>query len=223
MAMQKTSIEKLSKVFNYLTENGASEMAQVITEIIRAESQTLKLGRFNIFDFAAKKDELHPTMETVFHENGSRIACDNYILCVSHDDYEPNLEGKMLRKDGSIMENGKYPNWRSVVPTNPLENGWKEYDINDLDFANRLSAVRSAYKAQHGKPKTWDNHWYIRIGGAPLRAEHAAKLLAVANHIGATKVLVKDSSYCVIVQSEKGMALLMPLGECGIDETFTEL
>lgn len=226
MAMQKTSIEKLCILHSYLTENGASGMAQIITEIIRAESQTLKLGKFDIFSFTKKKDELRPTLTTVYHSEGFRIATDGIILVASRDEYDTDLEGKMLLKDGSFLENGLYPNWRSVVPLNPLKNGWKECEFDKQKFLDRLSAVRAEYKATHGKSKQWDDLWYTRIGGVPFRAEQAAKFLAAMEHFGETKVMVKDASKPAVIQNEKGIALLMPMYESDampISYEFTEI
>lgn len=227
MALQKSSIEKLSTIYNVLTEmEGGKRMAEMIQEVIRAESATAKVGKFNIFDYTDKDHDAQAYIvyKSIYHHEGQQIATDGRILMVTKSDYPSEIEGKLLLKNGETVE-GKFPNWEKVVPMYPLNNGYREITLKTEGFLPWLSQIRAEYKAKYVKGRTWSDYWYVRVDGTYLRAEYFSKLMAAASHLGTDKILVKenDTSRPVIVQNENGSCLLMPCYKPDDDENLRVL
>lgn len=51
----------------------------------------------------------------VLYESGKIIATDSEILITYNNDYNPDLEGKIIDKQGAIID-AQFPNWKMVIP-----------------------------------------------------------------------------------------------------------
>lgn len=214
--MKQTSIKKLSEVYNSLNAlyNGESvqhdykDLANLIQDVIRAEATTkVKGSKFNIYDYVSKKDEYRPQMCGVYHNEGWRVACDAHILFAEECEYPAEYEGKTLLKDGSFVEEGKYPKWRSVIPN---DEGYQPFEINAQTFYGWLEEKRAAFKTETGKGVKFDQLWRVRVGVCLLMAEKFDKLLTAMNYLGTTKLFVKEPRRAVYAKTDKGLVLLMP-------------
>ena len=214
--MKQTSIKKLSEVYNSLNAlyNGESvqhdykDLANLIQDVIRAEATTkVKGSKFNIYDYVSK-DEYRPQMCGVYHDQGYRVACDAHILFAEETEYPAEYEGKSLLKDGSFAEGGKYPQWRSVVPSG---DGYKPYEFDSQKFYDWVEQKRAAFKTETGKGIKFGELWRVRIGLCLLKASMFDKLVAAMNYLGATQLFVQDAHRAVYAATDKGLVLLMPV------------
>ena len=79
------------------------------------ENIKVKTSKFNVFNYCAKKDFLHPALSGVFHEKGQRVATDSHQIAVIKSDYPTEYEGKIIDKEGKEIES-KFPNYGVVLP-----------------------------------------------------------------------------------------------------------
>lgn len=226
--MQQTSIKKLSEVYNSLNAlyNGESvqhdykDLANLIQDVIRAEATTkVKGSKFDIYNYVSKEVR-HPLLCGVYHDRGWRVASDTHILFAEDVAYRAEYEGKILLKDGSFAEGGKYPQWRSVIPDGE---GYKPYEFDTQKFYDWIEQKRAAYKTETGKGIKFDGLWRVRIGTCLLNAALFDKLVAAMNHLGATQLFVKDARRPVYATTDKGLVLLMPVVNDVDDEDIVTL
>ena len=206
--MKPTSIAKLSEIYSYLVTSERPDLAQLCTDIIRAEQDAVKKGKFNIYNYVYKdKTNLRPVMEGAFHDDGNIVASDAHIMVVIKEQYPEELEGKTVLPDGSFL-NCSYPKWRRVIPE---PEGYKPYRVDTKKFYEYVAERRAAWKADFGKGRNWDKKWNVQVGPSVLRAEMFDKFLVAMDAIGADEILVKDRSHAVYAKTDKGLVLLMPV------------
>lgn len=210
--MQQTSITKLSEIYNALTNpdntcHTNQSLANLIQEVIRAESTPVKGRKFNIFDFTHDDFNLRPVMCGVFQDEGWRVASDMHIMVALKETYPEEYEHKILRKDGSFVI-GKYPNWRSIIPDGK---DYEEYEFDAQKFYDWISEKRTEWKTETGKGTKFAHQWRVQVGPTQLKAEFFYKFITAMKELGATKILVKDYRRTVYAKTDKGIVLLMPV------------
>lgn len=84
----------------------------------------------------------------VLHHEGYVIATDGYSLIGDKSFYNPDLELRVVDKDGNILE-GRFPNWKSVIPQNP-----SFMKIDPEKVSGQLRTVRQYRKEGLKKEKT---------------------------------------------------------------------
>lgn len=214
--MKQTSIDKLSEVYNNLNAlyNGEKiahdykSLADLIQQVMRAESPEAKAGKFDYFKYVENRDSIRPVMQCVFHDEGYKVASDAHILIAIKDSYPEEYEHKMLHADGSFEKYGTYPQWRYVIPK---PDGYEPYKVDRKAFYEWLTQKRAEYKAETGKGKKFVNEWRYQVGPAQFQAERFDKLLTAMERIGTDVLMVKDARCSAYAQTEEGTALLMPM------------
>lgn len=215
--MKQTSITKLSEVYNNLNAlyNGEQiphdykSLADLIQQVIRAESPEAKGGKFDYFKYVENSsNSIRPIMQCVFHDDGFKVASDAHILIAIKEDYPEELEHKLLHADGSFEDHGIYPKWRSVIPK---PDGYEPYKVDRKAFYDWLTQKRSEYKAETGKGKKFMYEWRYQFGPAQFHAERFDKLLTAMERIGTDVLMLKDARCSAYAQTEEGTALLMPV------------
>lgn len=98
-----------------------------------------------------------------------------------YEDYDPELEGKAVKYDGSFPD-GKYPNFRSIRPTDFK----KTHTANEFDFEKFDEFVRDAKSQIKLKVHKDMYNFYVCIGGCYFRLELLIKLVAYMKKIGTT-------------------------------------
>lgn len=216
--MKQTSIDKLSTVYNFLQKEQHEGMAELIKEVIRAESPgASSTKKFNLYNYA-DKNAFRPVMNGVFHDHGFKVASDAHILVAVKEDYGEELEGVVIGRDGAIINQaqGHYPRWRDLIPSDEhLERFYKPCTITAdarTKFAQDVARWRVEHKATTGKGSKWQDWWQVHIGPAYLKAEFFDLLLSAMDRIGADKILIEENgTRPVVCTGEDGYALLMPL------------
>lgn len=206
--MKPTSINKLSEVYNALLNNPDNQhLADLIKQVMRAESPEAKAGKFDYFKYVYNTGT-RPIMQCVFHDEGFKVASDMHILIAIKDNYPDEYEHKMLRADGSFEEYGTYPKWRIVIPK---PDGYEPYKVDRKAFYEWLTQKRAEYKAETGKGKKFVNEWRYQVGPAQFQAERFDLLLTAMERIGTDVLMVKNANRSAYAQTEEGTALLMPV------------
>lgn len=201
--MKKESIDKLQTIYTKLMQIDETTLAEMITEVVRAETVITKVGKFSFFDFVSK-EKCREVMQGVYHDDGFKVASEGHILIAIREEYDKDFEGKILAKDGSFIEQ-RYPRWRSVIPQ---EDG-EVYEIDESKFTEQLAKIRAEYKMQYVKAKRWDSSWAVKIGGAYYSAEYFAKVLTAMKYIGITKVQITERNI-LLHKSDDAILILMP-------------
>lgn len=204
--MKDSSMKKLSEVYNRLAEDN-NELAEMIMQVIRAESPKASASKkFDLFGYVAK-GELRPSMKGVFHEEGFQVASDEKIMVAVKQEYPKEYEGKILMKDGTLNGELKYPKWRSVIPDGE---GYYSFHIDAEKFYEGLDEIRTEYKAKNGKGKRWCYDWIVNVGPANFRAELFGRLITAMKELGTNHLMVKDRYRAAYAKTDDGIVLLMP-------------
>ena len=216
--MKQTSIEKLSKVYNFLLGEVQPGMAELIADVIRAESPSASsTKKFNIYNYVSK-EELRPALNGVFHEEGNRVASDAHILVALKEGYDHDVEGKIIGPDGAKIDPGAnrtYPKWQSIIPKQEkLDKEYKTYQVTDEKreaFKRFVEEKRLEYKATHWKGTKWQDWWYVKFGPAYFKVKYFDLLLTAMDRIGADGIMMKDEKLPCVAKTVAGSALLMPV------------
>lgn len=205
--MKQTSIDKLSKVYNFLQDEMQPGMAELIAEVIRAESAKPKGEKFDYYKFTPpKKAYYREALKGVYHDSGWKVASDAHIMVALKEEYPEELEGKIVAEDGSFID-ATYPAWQKIMPKKPSKDAHK---IDVAGFREWLADRRVQYKAEYGKGTKYDDHWDVCVGGVYFRAWLFDLLITAMEKIGADTLLLEGShpAYC---ETEKGKVVVMPL------------
>lgn len=213
--MKQESLKHLQKMHEMCSDNGTItnvgnliRMREMIEAIIRIESETKNKGKFSLWDYVSK-DDIRPSMCCVLHDSGYKVASDAHILVVLKEDYPEDMEGKLMKKDGTIEnENVTFPKWRMVIP-DPKKT---EMVAVRLDFAGirQFEAdFKAKMKAENRKyaitaVRVTENCWF--------KLEYLVKTARAMEHIGTDTLMVNaDGRRAALASSDKGYALLMPI------------
>ena len=100
-----------------LLQTQEPETKKLLEQFIRAN--TVINTKFDLFKLVDRqKDSMSPAHTGIFHDHGHKVATDGHILAAVRSDYEPVFEGKILKPDGSFVdEDYKFPKWKSYIPT----------------------------------------------------------------------------------------------------------
>lgn len=173
--MKQSSIDKLSRVYNFLCDELRPDMAELIKEVLRAEgSEKSDSLKFNIYNFVADPKCPRPQMTGVFYDGEWRVASDLHILIAEKGVWPEELQGKIVAQDGSFIK-GTYPKWQSILPKS-----LKDYEAHEIDITKveaTIKEYRLQYKAEYGKSKKWHNNWTINVDGTYFKAEFIWMLL----------------------------------------------
>ena len=201
--MKPESLKHLQNLYERTEDKCFKE---TIEAIIRLESETKTKGKFNLWDYTLKNDGLRPSMNCVLHDSGYKVASDTHILVVLKEDYPEDMEGKLMKKDGTIeTENVKFPNWRMVIP-DPKK---MEMVSVRLDFAG-IRAFDADFKAKKKLDKRMEG--YVRVGGCLFKLEYLIKAARFMEHVGTDEFMVSpDGKMAALAVSGDSSMILMPV------------
>ena len=210
--MKPESLKHLQKMHEMCSDNGTItnvgnliRMREMIEAIIRIESETKSKGKFSLWDYVSK-DDIRPSMCCVLHDSGYKVASNTHILVALKEDYPEDMEGKLMRKDGTIeTENVKFPNWRMVIP-DPQK---MEMMAVRLDFA-RIRQFEADFKAKKKLNKIMNG--YVRVGGCLFKLEYMIKAVRFMEHVGTDEFMVSpDGKRASLAVSGDSKMILMPV------------
>lgn len=165
-------------------------------------------GAFNIYDYTHTDDKLRPVMCGVFHDGGYKVASDTNVLVAYKDSYEPEKEGKIIGKDGRVID-GKYPKWRTVIPC------MEESERTEIDTAKVyeiLKEERAANKLAGKYGVKTPAFVRINANGTIFRAEKLAGACRFMDHYGIKTLRTYGSYRAAKATAEDGsVVILMPV------------
>ena len=212
--LTKTQIEKINLI-NNLTDN--ETIKALCNEIlyIDACNTIVKNSKFDIYKYVGK-DKARERLQGVYYNNGDIVATDGHLLVVlQNQKYNPTYEGKIIGKSGEIFE-GKYPNYKGVMPAN-LDN----YILTQFDYG-RLEEINKIDKAKVMAMQDFDKKHYtpvVKIGDAYFKLEFVNKLATFMRHIGTNEIYAPgQSNKLLYVKDRDSWAIVCPI-ESG-DNTY---
>lgn len=205
---EKKLLDLRTKISLYCNdERTRQSFIALIDEALVCEATEVKLGKLDLFDLC-DKSKLRPVLEGIAHLNGYQYVSDTKILVKLKSEYSSELEGRVMRKDGSLIDEKLYarlPNYESVIPEIT-----SEYTEVYLDFGKLTDIIKKAkvHKKTHGKAhqavlefnNTWIDLYYF---------EKFAKIL---KEHGLNSFYWKDPMRPIVAKEEDVFAvILMPM------------
>ena len=206
--MKAESMKHLQKMYERCTDDMVY-FKELIEAIIRIESETKSKGKFKIWDYVGS-DDIRLAMCCVFHDSGFKVASDSHILIALKEEYDPELEGRLMKKDGVLLnEEAKYPKWRDVIP-NPELNGMIPVVLDfvkireiEKDFKAKVKALGSTYNNVLGYVKVADKYTF--------KLQLLMKMVRFMEHIGTNEMLIDpDGRRAVLAIAGESRCILMP-------------
>ena len=96
----------------------------------------MKTSDLNKMYGCCSNDGLRPVFNGLFHDRGNIVSTDGHVLVSIKSDYDNDLEGKIIGKDGKEIE-GRFPSWERVIP---LET--KEIDVDAEMLFNAAKNIK---------------------------------------------------------------------------------
>lgn len=197
--------ETEKKLLNLITKlSGNESMKYIVSElqsILVCEENDVKFGKVDIYKFAGH-EKYRPVLNGVYHDQGWRVASDGHIMIAVKQDYSEDLEGKVIAKDGSVIE-GNYPKWQKIMPT--VFEGWKTFKVDMEEVAGAMKEVKAHTKI-HGKGQCQ----FSLNGDVWLRAELFMLYASVLKEAGINEIKYIESTRCVVSKTDTLQLLLMP-------------
>lgn len=216
LSIMKTNNEKLLKEIYVMTED--QKIKDKVLQILRIEQSQAK-GKFDYYKFVSK-DELRQVLTGVYHDYGFKVATDAFILVAIKDEYdESELEGKVVGKDGAFID-GKYPNWRSVIPDfTSNKHGYRTETVK-IDFDKWMKFMQM-YKAD--KKLNQEKMW-VKVGSQYYNVILFNLLTIAMRRLGVNEITNSWTQYGptagVCNGSDGSIALLMPTFRRDIKEYY---
>lgn len=197
-------MENKELLIDALKMSECKEIKNLITQFLLS-NELQKKSKFNPYNYVSK-DKLRPAMAGVFHSYGYKVATNTHVLIAYRDDYNDDLESKIVNKKGVIID-ARYPNWKTVVPTDD------DLQYFDLD-TSKMTAILAKYKLDKKVDK--DSAKYINFKGTHFNVEYFASLCAFADFIRAKQIgLSNNLKRACKVHASGNVGILMPvMSEC---------
>ena len=201
--MKPESLKHLQRMHELMADNQV--IREMIEAIIRIEDEPQRSKKFSLWDYVSK-DDLRPSMNCILHDSGYKVASDAHILVVLKEDYPEDMEGKLMRKDGTIeTANVKFPNWRGVIP-DPKK---MEMVAIRLDFAG-IRKFEADFKAKKKLDKRMEG--YVRVGGCLFKLDYLIKAVRFMEHVGTDEFMVSPDCWrAALAVSGDSKMILMPV------------
>lgn len=207
--MKAESMKHLQKMYERCTDD-LVYFKELIEAIIRLESETTTKSKFKIWDYVGK-DDIRLALCCVFHDSGFKVASDSHILIALKEEYAPELEGRLMKKDGVLLtEDAKYPKWRDVIP-DPELNGMIPVVLDfvrireiENDFKSKVKALGSTYNNVLGYVKVTDKYTF--------KLQLLMKMVRFMEHTGTNELLVDPNGRrAVLAVGGESRGILMPV------------
>lgn len=217
--------KKLVDAYDYLSymqeqlKNNQTIDEHTITHVKRLihefmiDHEPTKKNAFNIWDWVAN-DTLRPVMNGVFHdvENKMAVATNAHILVADAEYYdESKVSGEFqsfgrcmpIDKYGNHIE-GRFPNWKEVIPQQTDEWVLRHVDLKELDDYIKKC---KAYMKLNGMTGRFTKKVVYKVGTTWFLADYL-RMFAIATD---GNVYVKSHDRPAVYWGDKRTALLMPI------------
>lgn len=180
-----------------------------LMQVLRAE-QPATTTKFDIWKWVYKDETLRPAMCGIFHEDGYKVASESRILVWLKEDYAENLEGRILYKDGRVLDCYKYPRWRDVIPTSNTQ-------VVKIDIAK----FREAYNDWKARMKAFKRNatdddpgkGVVKVANTYFLMDLFGKVVDFMDAFGVDEIICNEENNlrsCMVKAGESG-CLIMPI------------
>lgn len=195
-----------------IDEHTISHIMNLIHEFM-IDHEPTKKNAFNIWDWIAN-DPLRPVLNGVFHDIESKmaVATNAHILVADADYYdESKVSGEFqsfgrcmpIDKYGNHIE-GRFPNWKAVIPQQTDEWTLHHVDLKELDVYIKKC---NTYMKLNGMTGRFTKQVVYKVGDVWLSADYL-RMFAIATE---GNVYVKSHDKPAVYWGDKRTALLMPM------------
>lgn len=196
----------IQEAIRHLSKDERNEHIIDLLRRFLLSNQQQPSGKFNIYNYVAR-DESRPVLECVYHAEGFRVATDAHVLiALAKQDYPKELEGKLLTKTAEEVE-GKFPNWRAVIPDKSR--------ATDTWTINRDGVVEAVKQQRQVKKEKRDAFVAIDLFGKHFDPACLLKLIDFAKHIGVNEfnvgIYVNGGGYCTCYGEDDSVGILVGL------------
>lgn len=196
----------IQEAIKHLSKDERNEHIIDLLRRFLLSNQQQPSSKFNIYNYVVR-DETRPVLQCVYHAEGFRVATDaNILVALAKQDYPQELEGKLLTKTAEEVE-GRFPNWRAVIPDKSRATG--AWVINRDGVAEAVKQQRQIKKEKR--------YAFVSIDlcGKHFDPAHLLKLIDFAKHIGANALNVGSysdgSGYCTCYGEDGSVGILVGL------------
>lgn len=177
-----------------------------INEILACEANDRKFGKVDLYDYVGK-DKQYPILNGIYHKDGKVYATDARILCRCVCDYDSKYEGKVIGKDGKVIE-GCYPDADRVIPNTQR---WTHIPI-DFDKVEQSKKKWVAHKKIYKKTALGR----FAIGNQYIDMPYFFMMCDLMKEWGITEVVqCADSDIpnirALVAEDENNKVILMPV------------
>ncbi len=167
------------------------------------------MRKINLYSFCdSNKHGIRPILKGIYHNNGFMTATDGYILFSLKGEYTSENEGKVVIKNGEVIDGLKYPDIDSL---------FEKYIINEHDVAipyEKFDEVFKGYEDNLRKDKNFDAMWCSIKGKAYFSMKALTKFVKACNardmKIYLTVNNLANDYICLIGKNDNGdRSLLM--------------
>lgn len=180
-----------------------------LMQVLRCETPAVST-KFDIWKWVCKDEDTRPVMCGIYHEDGFKVASESHILVWLKEEYPDNLEGKVLYKDGRVLDCYKYPRWRSVIPT---ENS----QVVKIDIA-KFREAHNDWKARmraFKKNATDDNpgRGVVKVADAYFDMDSFSRVVDFMDAYGADEIICngQNNRRAAMVKAGESGCLIMPI------------
>jgi len=154
----------------------------------------MKTSDLNKMYGCCSKDGLKPVFNGLFHDRGNIVATDGHVLVSIKSDYDNDLEGKIIGKDGKVIE-GRFPSWEQVIPSETKE--------IDVDAEMLFKAVKNIKTVKFAEMSVIDIKGYL------FQAKMIHKVLNVRRN--GIRFSISESGYSPVmkIEGENFVAIVM--------------
>lgn len=163
----------------------------------------MKTSDLNKMYGCCSKGELRPALTGLFYDRGNIVSTDGHVLVSIKSDYDNDLEGKIIGKDGKEIE-GRFPSWEQVIPL--------ETNEIDVDAEMLFKAVENIKIVKFAEMSVINIHGYL------FQAKMIHKVLNVRQN--ELRFSIRESEYSTVmkIDGDNFTAVVMGLLDTGIIE-----
>ena len=194
-------------------ENGsgtieAKVLIDHLTRMTTIEMTNEKIGKLNVWDFV--ESDKTRVASSIYHKDGFLCATNRRMLLRVKRDYAPEVEGRCMKKDGSLTS-GCLTGFDDAVIRNKAlhREGGKKVKIDFDKFAEISKACKACGKISKGKVRP-----VVSLDGGSMHFYYDELVSAVQYmaDAGVDEIsIIPNKRYPAMIESGEDICLLMPV------------
>jgi hypothetical protein len=194
-----------------LTDEAKQALLDKIKEVLVCEANDIKLGKLDLYRFTSDYNGDPNWMHGVFYHEGYLYVTNKFIMLRAKRDYQEAFEGKVVLKDGSVVENADteavFKKYTIVL------NGYTakvdemaDYDM-DFDQFKKCLGMAKAHQKIYKKSAMCQ----IKLGDTHVSTFEFEKFCNAMSHFGVDTFKIGAADRPIVAQGDEFTMLLMPM------------